>query len=113
MQQPEGGERMSAGIIAAVAGLLGVVVTAVGGYLVARRKASGTIDTTEAHTLWEQSNFLLERYKADLEATRTEITTLKAEVVALRTLIRDLEAEALALARKVKADAEALAEKEE
>ena len=96
---------MSAGLVAAIAGLLGVVVTAVGGYLVARHKASGTIDTTEAETLWQQSNFLLERYKADLESTRTEVSTLKAEVVALRTLIRNLESKAVAVARKLSDEA--------
>ena len=96
---------MSAGLVAAIAGLLGVVVTALGGYLIARRKASGTIDTTEAETLWAQSNALLDRYKADLEATREEVTTLKAEVVALRSLIRSLESKALEVARKLADDA--------
>jgi len=96
---------MSAGIVAVVASLVGVVVTAAGGYLIARRKTSGTIDTTEAETLWQQSNFLLERYKADLESTRTEVSTLKAEVVALRTLIRNLESKAVAVARKLSDEA--------
>jgi len=96
---------VSAGLVAAIAGLLGVVVTALGGYLIARRKASGTIDTTEAETLWAQSNALLDRYKADLEATREEVTTLKAEVVALRSLITTLGSKALEVARKLADDA--------
>jgi hypothetical protein len=96
---------VSASLVAAITGLVGVVVTALGGYLVARRKSSGTIDTTEAHTLWEQSNFLLERYKADLEATRTEVVKLNGEVLALRLLIRTLEVEATNVARKLSDEA--------
>jgi len=96
---------LSAGLVAAIAGLLGVVVTAVGGYLIARRKASGTIDTTEAETLWEQSNALLDRYKADLEITRSEVVLLKAEVIALSTKIRELENRAAVVARKMASEA--------
>jgi hypothetical protein len=96
---------VSASLVAAITGLVGVIITAAVGYVVARRKASGTIDTTEAQTLWEQSNFLLERYKADLEMTRIEVVALKAEVVVLRALIRDLEGEALAVSRKLSDEA--------
>ncbi len=95
-----------------------MVVTAVGGYLVARHKASGTIDTTEAETLWAQSNALLDRYKDDLEKTRayaatleTKVTTLasqavtlEAKVVTLEALIQTLESKAVAVARKLADD---------
>jgi len=92
---------MSAGIVAVVASLLGVVVTAAGGYLIARRKTSGTIDTTEAETLWAQSNALLDRYKADLESTRATVVSLEAKVVALQSVIQTLEGKALEVARKL------------
>ncbi len=90
---------MNSGFTLAILSLIGIVVSVVGGYYIAKGKTSGSIDTTEAETLWQQSNFLLERYKADLESTRTEVSTLKAEVVALRTLIRNLESKAVAVAR--------------
>ena len=96
---------MGSGLTVAVLSLIGVVVAPTLGYLIAKRTTSGTIDTTEAETLWQQSNFLLERYKADLESTRTEVSTLKAEVVALRTLIRNLESKAVAVARKLSDEA--------
>ena len=92
---------MGSGLTVAVLSLIGVVVTAVGGYLVARRKTSGTIDTTEAETLWAQSNALLDRYKADLESTREKVATLEAQVVTLQSLIHTLEGKALEVARKL------------
>ena len=96
---------MSAGIVAVVASLLGVVVTAAGGYLIARRTASGTIDTTEAETLWAQSNALLDRYKADLESTRATVDSLEAKVTTLQSVIQTLESKAVAVARKLSDEA--------
>jgi len=93
------------GTIIALAGLLGVIATAVGGYLVARHKESGTIDTTEADTLWQQSNALLDRYQADLASTRAEVVVLKSEVLTLTQRVRDLESLAAEVARKLVNDA--------
>ncbi len=96
---------MNAGLAIAVVSLLGVIATALFTYLSARRKTSGSIDTTEAETLWAQSNFLLERYKADLENTRDQVVVLEAKVVTLQTLIKTLESKAAAVARKLSDEA--------
>ena len=96
---------MNAGLAIALVSLVGVLVTAAFTYFSARRKTSGTIDTTEAETLWAQSNFLLERYKADLENTRTQVIALETKVVTLQTVIKTLEAKATAVARKLSDDA--------
>ncbi len=96
---------MNAGLAIAVVSLLGVIATALFTYLTARRKTSGTIDTTEAETLWAQSNELLNRYKADLESTRTKVTDLEAKVITLQSVITTLESKALAVARKLSDEA--------
>jgi len=92
---------VNTGLSIALVSLLGVVVAPTLGYLIAKRKTSGTIDTTEAETLWAQSNALLDRYKADLESTRATVVSLEAKVVALQSVIQTLEGKALEVARKL------------
>lgn len=92
---------MAGPALLALGSLLGVIVTAVGAYLIARRKTSGSVATTEAETLWQQTNALLDRYKADVaeaeaetSALRVELEALRHEVAACRQETAELRAEA-------------------
>lgn len=88
---------MNAGLSAAIIALIGVITTAVIGYLVARRQSSGKIATTEAEQLWKESNSLLNRYKSDLIEARAETTALREEIRTLRTETSSLQLQTNAL----------------
>ncbi len=66
-----------------IIGALGVggIVTVIATYLVARRQSSGRIDTSDAASLWLESQSM----RADL---RAEVVALRAEVVALRAEVQ-------------------------
>lgn len=66
-----------------LAGLFGTVAGVAATYLAARRQTSGSIDTSEAATLWGASEAIRRDMAAELAAVRAEMTTLRAEVSAL------------------------------
>lgn len=62
--------------------LAGIVVTAVGTWLVARRTKSGKITDSDADTLWEESTAMRRELREQVDALRGEISELKAEKLA-------------------------------
>lgn len=62
------------------------IVTAIGAYVVAKRTTSGDIDTSDAATLWAES-------QAIRKELRDEIVSLRNEVKDLREKIQQLESE--------------------
>lgn len=74
--------------------ILGTVIAALFTYLIAIRKSSGRIDTTEASKLWEEAADIRDVY-------RHEIAELRGEVHALKKHNRDLNVEIRALQGKL------------
>lgn len=66
--------------------ILGPIIAAVGAYAVAKRTTSGDIDTSDAATLWAES-------QAIRKELRDEVNSLREEVTKLRKEISDLEKE--------------------
>lgn len=95
------------GMWMAALGLVGGFLTAVGGYFTARRTSRGTIGTSEAATLWIQSNEQLARYRNELVELRAEQAAAREELAVLRLATEKLRDEA------VKWRLEAVADREE
>jgi len=88
----------------AVVPLIGIIVAPLLTYLVARRRSSGRIDTTEAATLWTEAEKLRKLYQDEAERLRKELTgvqeqlaTLSAEITVLRKEIAIWQDKAAAL----------------
>lgn len=97
-------------VLATIDPLFGVLVVGlvgpVGAYLVAARKMSGKIATTEATQLWAESAAIREwssaridkcdeeiiRLNAELDKTKAELETAKTEIRRLEVLLREREA---------------------
>jgi Skp family chaperone for outer membrane proteins len=68
-------------------GSLGVVLTAVVTWRIARRKSSGRIDTSEATDLWGESKAIREDLRNEANALRAEVAAARAEAAACRTQV--------------------------
>lgn len=84
----------------AIAAVVVAVITATGSWLLARRTNSGTIDTTQAATLWEESRAMraelrdqVARLHAEADNAQAAATRLEAEVGALRREVAQLRKE--------------------
>lgn len=55
------------------------VIAALGTYLVARRKSSGQIATSEASTLWSQAQEMRKELRDEIVKLRTDLTTEQGE----------------------------------
>lgn len=63
-----------------VAALVGSLVT----YLIARRKNSGRVDTSEAGVLWEEGRLIRQELREELALAREENIALKKENAKMR-----------------------------
>lgn len=88
---------MIVGLIGAIAAL----VAALGTYLVARRKNSGDISSSDADALWREANQLRTIYREEAEqlraegvVIRTEVTGLRQDIIVLRHETAELRKEA-------------------
>lgn len=79
-----GSPGVAIGIVAILAGVVGAALTPLLGFLRARHKQSGTVQTSQAEDLWLNLNGLLTQYKEDLRETRAELVTTRAELVSTR-----------------------------
>jgi len=83
--------------IAAIDPVLGVLFAAflapAGAYLLAVRKMSGKINTTEAAQLWEESKAIREWSAARIDKCDEEILRLKTELEVAKARIAELEKE--------------------
>jgi predicted RNase H-like nuclease (RuvC/YqgF family) len=85
---------MTSTLLPALVVLVGTLAGAAVTWVVATRKSSGKIVTSEATVLWEAS----ESIRHDLTA---QVATLTSEVVALRTEIKELRLELSALRKRL------------
>jgi hypothetical protein len=70
-------EALLIGLATALAGALGT-------YIVARRRMSGSIKTSEATSLWEESQAMRKELRDELVATRDELKACQDELDQLR-----------------------------
>jgi hypothetical protein len=68
------------GLAALIGTLAGVAAT----YLIASRKSSGRIRTSEAEVLWEASESIRHDLTAEVAVLRAEVAALKTELAQLR-----------------------------
>ena len=80
-------------VFVAVLALVGVIVTAFGGYIIAEHRRSGKIDTTDADTLWQEGKDLREFLKDRIKALEAEVKDLKLEVRELKLEVTSMRAE--------------------
>jgi len=67
-------------------GFVATIASSVVTYKIARRKTSGSIDTSDAATLWSES-------KAMRKELRDEVIALRSEVLSLKKTLAELEQE--------------------
>lgn len=69
---------------ALIAAILGPLIAAIGGYMIAKRTTSGSIDTTDAATLWKESQAMRQELRDEVVALRKKADTNELEIVALK-----------------------------
>lgn len=98
----------------ALLAFVGVVFTALGGYFIAKRVNSGSIDTSAAADLWQESQAMrkelrdetvdlrgqLDALRSDFAAAATERDSCKRETEALKVKMAKMEGELTALKRR-------------
>lgn len=84
---------MNSTLLAALLAIATAVAAAVSTYLVAWRRTSGRIDTSDAKTLWEESQQMRSELRAEVITLRAEAVTLRSEVARLNTVIAQLRDE--------------------
>lgn len=85
----------------ALAGLTGVALTALVTYALGRRKASGSVETSEATDLWQAARGLQDAMAGELASARAETRALREEAVALRVESVALREEAVQARREL------------
>lgn len=84
-----------------LAGAAGAVVTALFAFVVAWRRLSGRIGTTEANKLWDAAEKMREETRLDLINANKRILALEARIAELEHHNNTLDRENLALQRRV------------
>lgn len=80
-----------------ILGVVGAVISGAVAYTIAKRQRSGRIDTTEAETLWAESQAMRKELRDEAEICRAEVSTLRTEMVAIRTESAAMREELVAL----------------
>lgn len=75
---------MTSTVLPVLAALVGTLAGVAATYVVAQRRSSGRIATSEAADLWQASESIRHDLTEDLKSLRLEVVSLRAENVALR-----------------------------
>lgn len=81
---------MTSTLLPGLAALIGTLAGVAATYLVATRRSSGRIATSEAADLWRASESIRHDLTEDVKALRLEVASLRAENLALRAELADL-----------------------
>lgn len=81
------------GVLAALTAISASLVT----WLVARRRTSGRVDTTEASTLWQEGAAMRAELRDETVSLRAEMVRMRDEAVVLRSEASTLRGEASSL----------------
>lgn len=82
-------------------GVVGVIVSAVTGYLLAVRRFSGEIDTSEAQQLWNEARAIRDDQRVKLDRSDERSLSLEIRVAKLEDRNNDLTTENLHLRAEV------------
>lgn len=72
----------------------GGALTALVAWLVSRRQHSGRVDTSEAASLWAESQAMRQELRAEVIASRGEVSSLRTELAEVRAALSAVRAEA-------------------
>ena len=84
-------------LVPVILGLAGAVISGAVAYVVSKRQRSGRIDTTEAETLWAESQAMRKELRDEAENCRLEVFALRSEMVAVRAEASVMREELVAL----------------
>jgi len=84
------------GLTLAVVALFGTIATGFGTWLVARRSTSGSVRTSEAETLWSESQAIRTELREEVKGLRLSVDQLRVEV-------RDCHTDGAALRQRLSA----------
>lgn len=77
-------------VIPVLAGMFGAGIP----WLIARRTTSGTVNTSEAETLWAQSQQMREELRLEVVTLRSDVAVLQREAAGLRRQLSKIREEA-------------------
>lgn len=81
--------------------ILVALISAGGAYLIARRRNSGNINTTEASVLWEERRLLTQELRSEVAELRQENTHLKVENGKMTKLLEKQDQKIIILENKL------------
>lgn len=74
--------------------LSGGALTAFVGWRIAKRQTSGSVNTSEAASLWAESQAMRQELRAEVVASRNEVSSLRIELAEVRSALTAVRAEA-------------------
>jgi uncharacterized coiled-coil protein SlyX len=87
--------------VAVIVALVAAVAGPLGGYIMAARKMSGKIGTSEAASLWEEAGKLRAEYRGEAEGLRKTVATQEVTIVELQLQVASLRQENQKLQQRV------------
>ncbi len=81
---------MTSTALPVLAALIGTLAGVAATYVVAKRRSSGRIATSEAADLWQASESIRHDLTEDVKALRLEVASLRTENIALRADLASL-----------------------
>lgn len=78
-------------LVQALIGLVGILAATASGYFIAKRTSSGTIDTSNAESLWKESGEIRRELAAQATYWREQWTITQAELATATRRIAELE----------------------
>lgn len=80
----------------------GVVVSGFATYLIARRNSSGNISTSDAASLWKESNQLRAEYKERAEKLEARLQEVNDQLSEVMTQLQGMKITSLGMEQKIK-----------
>lgn len=80
----------------------GVIVSGGGTYLVARRNTSGSVSTSDAASLWKESNDLRQEYKDRAEKLEERLEEVNTQLTEVMAQLTELKGNSVIMESKIK-----------
>lgn len=86
---------------ALILGVSGAVITGIAGYYAARLKNSGTVDTSDAASLWAESNALRKEYKERAEQLEAQLKDVNTKLQSVMDELAQMKLSNINMAAKI------------